>query len=219
MIAKDIWDIMSTRHKVFATVAAAMLAGTAINRTGAIIGELKKPTGSKKDIQKIVDSTKGWSDLIPGVNGYREGRLLAETHKRYGAKSPRLKAMSQTLGPATSMLLTALAGIGAGGLIGAAVTPGKPDGLILGAGIGGAVSSLGGFLVGDQGKWDARWNDPTIRTDKEQREASGNGNLMALINPYHAPYEKEKTLNKGHATVGDHDYDNQMRSSSRVLVF
>ena len=170
------------------------------NTIGAVAGYLEEPTGRKEleGLNKANTKNKSYS-LIPGIGAYRNVKRITNTHKAYGAKSSRAKAIHQAIGPATQVLLSSLIGAGIGGVVGGVfgdnIGVGKVTGIAGGAGIGmsaGAAIGAGSQLVGALAAALTR-----TRTAEEQRKASTQGSARNYLIPGYGTYDHFKTL--GHS--------------------
>lgn len=189
----------------------------AVQGIGGIAGLVEPPTG--KDALKQLNENSDITRLLPGVSAARVNKRLTNTHKHYGAKSPRLKAFNQVIGPSTQTLLSALAG----GVIGSMVVPVavrkgtemgafdkdsdmpsentlRAGGFMLGSAVGAGASGLA-HLVGALAAGMSK-----TRTPEEQAKASNRSSLGHYLVPGYGMYDYYKTL--GHSnTIGSSQKD------------
>lgn len=176
-------------------------AGTAAVGIGSTAGGLDTPATEEAEKEWDKTPNKNW---IPGVGTYRLARR--QRRQLIDDKGNAPHAISQSFGPATSILASMLAGGAAGSLLGGGVgagvggAGGALDGAAGGAGVGAAVGGGAALLATLLGSGAAAF---TPRRTKEQQKAYANsGTLKEYLVPGVASYNAWKSLGR---TIGESD--------------
>lgn len=183
------------------------VVGSMIPYAGPIANGVGASAGILSDDFKEHDKSR-LRALIPGVGGYRLAKRLAsqvkheqEDARRLGRKdvSPVAHAMAEKIGPATSMLASALLGGGIGAL---AHKKDRGRGFLAGAGIGAGASALaniGGLIAAGIRR---------RRTKEEQLDADSEATIKKYLVPGLATYGASKRMGR---SQGDRDENPENR--------